>query len=165
MKTIIHDLDKNMIKKISFKSNDVLIDASKCINSCIGCFSCWIKHPTKCMYKDEYSNITNSLQKSDELVIITKNWCGSYNDRVKRVLERCIGYVHPYFTIREGRIHHQSRYQEKIKFTVYVYGNITDNEKKTFKELVKANSINLNASHYQVIFVENVKELKNVYID
>ena len=163
MKTIIHDLDDKAVIKMKFDSKDKVFNSNKCLKSCIGCFSCWIKHPTHCIYKDSFSHIPESIKDSDELVLISQNHYGTYSDTVKRVLERCIGYVHPFFTIREGKIHHQSRYMKRIKFTVYIYGDITTQEKETFNDLVKANSINLNSKEYEVIFLKNIKELKNVY--
>lgn len=159
MKTIIHDLEFLDKELFSIYDNDAIINANECKNSCIGCFSCWIKHPKKCIYKDEYSNITESLKNSDELIIISKCRYGCYSESVKRVLERCIGYVLPYFTIRNKHIHHASRYKNKLKLTTYFYGDITDDDKVCLNNLVKANSINLNASDYEV------KEIDNVYTD
>ena len=103
--------------------------------------------------------IIHDLEFLDELIIISKNRYGCYSESVKRVLERCIGYVLPYFTIRNKHIHHASRYKNKLKLTTYFYGDITDDDKVCLNNLVKANSINLNASDYEV------KEIDNVYTD
>lgn len=159
MKTIIHDLDFLDKELFNISDTDKVINTNDCKNSCIGCFSCWIKHPKICIYKDEYSNITESLKKSDELIIISKNRYGCYSENVKRVLERCIGYVLPYFTIRNKHIHHASRYNNQLKLTAYFYGNITDDDKVCLNNLVKSNSINLNAITFEV------KEINNVYTD
>ena len=72
MRTIIHDLTKNDIKSIEFNKDDKILSSINCKNNCIGCFSCWIKHPKNCIFNDEFSNITDSLKSSDELVIISK---------------------------------------------------------------------------------------------
>ena len=154
MKTIIHDL-----KKIKVNKDDRVLNANKCINSCIGCFSCWIKHPKDCIYNDEYSTIVESLKNSDELIIISKSRYGSYSSEVKRVLERCIGYVLPYFTIRNNEIHHKERYNNRIKVKAYFYGNITSKERINLEKLVKANSVNINAKDYEVYFFKNKEEL------
>ena len=164
MKTIIHDLEFLDKELFDISDNDVVINASECKNSCIGCFSCWVKHPKVCIYKDKYSNITEALKNSDELILISKNRFGCYSKSVKRVLERCIGYVLPYFTIRDKHIHHASRYDKKLKLTTYFYGDITDNDYKCLDSLVKANSINLNANSYEVKRLED-KVINNVYSD
>lgn len=160
MRTIIHDLNDKDINKFKFNYDDKLISAVNCNNGCIGCFSCWIKTPRECAFKDNYSKMTEFLKDSDELIIISKCRYGCYSNQTKRVLERCIGYVLPYFTIREGRIHHKSRYNKKIKLKAYFYGNIKKIEKESLYDLVKANSINLNASSFEVNCVDNLRELK-----
>lgn len=155
MKTIITDKD-DINDIISIDENDKVIYANECKNSCIGCFSCWIKHPKKCIYKDNYSDIVEYLKVSDELVIISKNRYGCYSETVKRVFERCIGYVLPYFTIRDKHIHHASRYKKRIKLTTYFYGDINDDDIACLNNLVKANSINMNAKSYEVKVIDNV---------
>ena len=160
MRTIIHDLSKKEIKNINFNENDKIISALDCSKGCIGCFSCWIKHPKKCAIKDNFYNLVEFIKSSDELILISKCRYGCYSSSVKRVLERCIGYVLPYFTIRNKEIHHKSRYNNKIKLSTYFYGNILDEDKKCIDSLVKANSINLNAFDYEINYVSNTKELK-----
>ena len=155
MKTIITDKD-DINDIISIDENDKVIYANECKNSCIDCFSCWIKHPKKCIYKDNYSDIVEYLKVSDELVIISKNRYGCYSETVKRVFERCIGYVLPYFTIRDKHIHHASRYKKRIKLTTYFYGDINDDDIACLNNLVKANSINMNAKSYEVKVIDNV---------
>ena len=165
MRTIIHDLSTKELNKIQFNKDDKVISSLDCTKNCIGCFSCWIKHPKKCAIKDEFSNIVEFIKDSDELILISKCRFGCYSSEVKRVLERCIGYVLPHFTIRNNEIHHQSRYNKRLKLCTYFYGNISDLDKKCVDKLVKANSINLNASEYEVNYVDNLKEIKNVHID
>lgn len=158
MRIILHDLDKI---DNCFNENDILINTNESINKCVGCFSCWIKTPKKCIHKDSY-DIVDKLKDADELVIISKCRYGCYSANIKRYLERTIGYVLPYFTLREGFIHHISRYSKKLKFSVYIYGDITNDDKKCIEDLVKANGINLNVDDYKVKYL---KELENVYIN
>ena len=159
MRTIIHDGNDSELKYFSFEVNDTVIASLECKKSCIGCFSCWTRHPKKCSINDDFSNIVDSLKKSDEFIIISKSRYGCYSAPVKRVLERCIGYVLPYFTIRNNEIHHESRYNKRLKFYVYFYGDIDDSDKAILNDLVKANSINLNAKEYEVIYLNGVREI------
>lgn len=159
MRTIIHDLNDNELKNFNFDVNDSVISSLECTKNCIGCFSCWTRHPKKCVINDKFSNIVDSLNGSDEFIIISKSRYGCYSAHVKRVLERCIGYVLPYFTIRNNEIHHESRYDKQLKFSVYFYGDINDCDKEILNNLVKANSINLNAKEYKVTYLDDVKEI------
>lgn len=159
MRTIIHDLNEFEISKLKFNEDDKIISSLECSKNCIGCFSCWIRHPKKCVLKDEYNNISEYLKYSSELIIISKSRYGCYSSNTKRVLERCIGYVLPYFTIRNNEIHHESRYDKKLKFRTYFYGDISDEDKKSLEKLVKANCINLNGSSYEINYINDIKEI------
>ena len=162
MRTIIHDLNNKEINdsKIEFSKEDKVISSLECTRNCIGCFSCWIKHPRKCVINDEFSNLVEHLKETDELIIISKSRYGCYSASSKRVLERCIGYVLPYFTIRNKEIHHKSRYDKKLKFTTIFYGNITEPEKNIISKLALANSINLNAKEHEIHCIKNIEEIK-----
>jgi len=104
--------------------------------------------------------MTEILKETNELIIISKNRYGCYSTPVKKVLERSIGYVLPYFTIRNNEIHHKSRYKNKLKLSVYFYGNINDDNKDTIEKLVKANSVNLNTKEYKIRYLKNIKEIE-----
>ena len=164
MRTILHDLNNDEINKFNFKDDDMVINAWECVNSCIGCFSCWIKTPTKCALKDNFSNMVDYLKKSSEFIIISKNRYGCYSEQIKRVLERCIGYVLPYFTIRNKEIHHKLRYNINLNFITCFYGDINKNDEVCLNKLVKANSINLGVNNYKVI-CKDIEEIKNVYFN
>ena len=155
MRTIIHDLNE-----IKFSVDDKILSSVNCKNNCIGCFSCWIKHPKKCIFNDDFSNITDYLKESDELVIISKCRYGCYSGEIKKVLERCIGYVLPHFTIRNNEIHHQSRYDKKLKLSTYFYGDVTEDDKESIETLVRANAINLNAKEYTINYIKDIKEIE-----
>ena len=54
-------------------------------------------------------------------------------------------------------MHHTVRYKKKFYFDVYFYGeNISDEEKKIAKNMVKANCINLNVDNFNVSFLETI---------
>lgn len=156
MRTIIHDL-KDI--EINFNEEDKIISSIGCNKNCIGCFSCWVKQPKECVLKDEYRNIANYIKDSDEFVIFSKCRYGCYSGEVKKVLERCIGYVLPYFEVRNNEIHHKPRYDSKLKFSVYFYGDVSEEDRKCLEKLVKANAINLNVSSYSIKYIENFEEL------
>lgn len=160
MRTIIHDLNEEELKDLEFSDDDFIVDSRWCLKSCVGCFSCWTKHPKYCVMNDDYSNIVDNISKSKELVIISKSRYGCYSYSVKRVLERCIGFVLPYFEMREGMIHHKSRFNDNLKLCTYFYGTQDENDKKCVHNLVKANAINLNVNKIFIKYVDNLKEIK-----
>ena len=167
MKTLIHDLSEEEFKSIftSIAKDITIISNNNKINKCIGCFGCWIKTPATCVIKDEYKDMGGIISQSEELIIISKCTYGGYSPFVKNVLDRSISYIHPYFTIREGKMHHKSRYKEKIKLNVFFYSDdVTSNEKETATKLVAAHGVNFNASSNQVHFYNTAEEIRGKII-
>ena len=165
MKLLIHDMDKDQFETIFPNLNEdiTVISNNNSIRSCIGCFGCWIKTPGECVIQDDYKNMGEMIAGSDELIIMSKCFYGSYSPFIKNVLDRSISYVHPFFVIRNGEIHHKSRYKNEIDFKVYFYSeDITEEEMEVAKELVIANGINLNTHSPSTLFVKEPLELRGI---
>jgi multimeric flavodoxin WrbA len=162
MKLIIHDLPEEQAKAVIPQGEDIRVIAPKeKIGNCIGCFGCWVKTPGKCVIKDDYSLTGALVGQSEELIILSRCSYGGFSPFVKNVLDRSISYVHPYFVIRHGEMHHRRRYQNSLSLRVFFYGNdIKEREKKTAKSLVAANALNFDCGSYQVEFIEDVKEVE-----
>ncbi|BCJ94074.1 hypothetical protein acsn021_16430 [Anaerocolumna cellulosilytica] len=164
MRMIIHDLDGTVLNKISKSAGeDIVITDDGSLHPCIGCFGCWIKTPAVCVIRDKYQNMGELISKCEEVIIISKCCYGGYSPVVKNVLDRSISYIHPYFRIVNKEMHHKQRYQRSFQLRVIFYGeDMTDNEKKTAKYLVRANSLNLSCQVKEVLFCKNPLELEVV---
>lgn len=158
----IYDLPTELMKKHAASNQAVLVNANLINQYCIGCFGCWLKNPGTCVIKDDFQDMGKKLSEVDELVIISKATFGSYSSAVKNVLDRSISYVLPFFEIRNGEMHHGERYHNDLKITAVFYGNMTEAEKNTSKNLVKANAVNLNATLGEVCFVEKMEDVLEV---
>ena len=166
MNLIIHDLSKEQWEALAFplKEETKIIDNSGKIKKCMGCFGCWLKTPGRCVIPDEYQRMGELAAKAEELTIISKCSFGSYSPFVKNVLDRSISYVLPFFEIREGEMHHRKRYDNQFLMRVIFYGSdITEEEKETAKELVKANAVNLHGKVKEVLFVESAEKIGEVF--
>ena len=166
MNLIIHDLSKEQWEALAFplKEETKIIDNSGKIKKCMGCFGCWLKTPGRCVIPDEYQRMGELAAKAEELTIISKCSFGSYSSFVKNVLDRSISYVLPFFEIREGEMHHRKRYDNQLVVGVIFYGSdITEEEKETAKELVKANAVNLHGKVKEVLFVESAEKIGEVF--
>ena len=166
MNLIIHDLSKEQWEALAFplKEETKIIDNSGKIKKCMGCFGCWLKTPGRCVIPDEYQRMGELAAKAEELTIISKCSFGSYSSFVKNVLDRSISYVLPFFEIREGEMHHRKRYDNQFLMRVIFYGSdITEEEKETAKELVKANAVNLHGKVKAVLFVESAAQIGEVF--
>lgn len=162
MRIIIHDLSPeewNTLPVTSI-SDDLIVSDQGDFNTCIGCFGCWLKTPGLCIIKDGYHGLPAFLGLADELIILSRNFYGSYSPFVKTVIDRCIGYMLPYFRKTQGEMHHKPRYLEQLKLQVIFYGeNQSDEEMATARDFVKRESINLNAKKATVYFVTTLAEV------
>lgn len=135
------------------------------IRHCIGCFGCWVKTPGKCVLHDGYEGTGSDMGKCTELILISRCYYGSVSPFVKMVQDRAISYIHADFVIRKGKMHHKRRYKNIIRLSAYLYGeNITDIEKETAKELLKANADNYDGLVKEVSFYKSVEELEGVIL-
>ncbi|MEN6621686.1 MAG: flavodoxin family protein [Smithella sp.] len=165
MKLLIHDLEEEEFRLLfpNNTNNLKIISDDHSIKNCVGCFSCWVKTPGTCVIRDNYADMGELLSKSAELIIISECFYGGFSPFVKNVLDRSISYIHPYFEIRNGEMHHRRRYDHFFDLKVWFYGaNITDQEKQTAEKLIRANAINLECSSQKVTFVENLAEIREV---
>lgn len=162
MRLLIHDLKTDDFQKLfpNLSSDTMVISDNGTIHHCIGCFGCWIKTPAACVIRDEYGDMGEHLSKCSEVIVISKCCYGGFSPFVKNVLDRSISYIHPYFVIRNGEMHHRRRYDNRIDFKVWFYGEITEREKATAKRLVKANAVNLDCNVSKVTFIGSIKEME-----
>ena len=163
MKLLIYDFDSKDFQKIFPDLPDEIITISDdgMIHHCIGCFGCWVKTPAACVIRDKYGDMGEYLSKCKELIIISKCCYGGFSPFVKNVLDRSISYLHPYFVLRNGEMHHRRRYKNHIDMQVWFYGeNITEKEKQTAEKLVKANSINIDCDVCKVSFIHSIVEME-----
>ncbi|KEZ85852.1 flavoprotein [Clostridium sulfidigenes] len=164
MKLLIHDLESKDFKKIFPNQLDdtMVISDDGTIHHCIGCFGCWIKTPAACVIRDKYGDMGEYWSKCQEVILISKCCYGGFSPFVKNVLDRSISYIHPYFVIRNGEMHHRRRYKNRMDMRVWFYGeNITKKEKQTSEKLVKANSINLDCHVSSISFVNSIEKMED----
>ena len=161
---IIYDVPTEFIERFTNPNEDILVNANQIDRYCIGCFSCWLKTPGTCVIKDGFENMGKRLSEVSEFILISKATFGSYSSAVKNVLDRSISYVLPFFEIRNGEMHHGERYFNDLKISAVFYGNMTDAEKKTAENLVKANAVNLNAKLGKVHFVNAMEAVEEVLV-
>ena len=97
---------------------------------------------------------------SNVISISKKIKSNTERNRLKKIIERSISFVEPFFTIRNGEIHHKVRIDKKINFKVYFYGeNITEEDKKIATRFVEANMNNLNTNYPEIYFYNDYKEI------
>jgi len=79
------------------------------INPCLGCFSCWLKTPGRCVQKDDVANLLSKFGKVDIAVMATPVYVDGMAGSMKNFLDRLIPMVEPFIELRDGHCRHPAR--------------------------------------------------------
>lgn len=160
MKLIVHDLTAQQESELGLRGPDVHIVADDgTIHPCIGCFGCWVKTPGQCVIRDSYGDMGALLGHCDEYIVISRCCYGGFSSFVKNVMDRSISYMHPDFRIRGGEMHHRHRYDNRLVYRVFFYGDdLSDEEKATAEALVRANVLNFDGTLATLRFADRLEE-------
>ncbi|MBE6024313.1 MAG: flavodoxin family protein [Cellulosilyticum sp.] len=146
-------------------SNYSLIEIIKDqIKPCIGCFGCWLKNPGHCILNEDLiSQTTPSFAQSDYIVLVSPIYYGCYSATMKRVIDRSIPNLLPFFRKYKNEIHHEIRYKKLANQIILAYGeDLSPNEKDTFTKLTKANATNFGIPDPIVYFCSQVEEIPSI---
>ena len=116
---------------------------------CLGCFGCWVKTPGMCVEDDAGRQIAKAFIQSDAAVCFTPVTFGGYSPELKRILERFIQLIAPYFLIEHGEVHHPPRYARRPRLMmVGVQRQPNSYEAHLFKTLAGRTAINFHPPSY-----------------
>ena len=122
------------------------------ITPCQGCFECWVKTPGTCKTDDYGRELVNKLVQNDLIIHYTPITFGGYSYQLKKLMDRFIPVLLPFFQKIDGEIHHKFRYESRPSIIVIGYLNKPNKaQEKTFRKLVKRNSLNMGAPLHEVI--------------
>ncbi len=160
MKLIMSD---RSIGNVRLTASDVIyVDlSSKKIANCVGCFGCWTKTPGKCVIRDDATEIYPYIAKSNKVLYVSRIKYVGYDSIMKTMLERSIPVQQAFIRIYNGETHHVQRDVQLKDATIIAYGDISDEEKDIFKDMVARNANNVNFENYRIVFVsEDMVEQK-----
>lgn len=162
---IISDLLKEENSKLikNIKNYKVYSPDTAEIKKCMGCFNCWVKTPGCCIIDDLSKEINRDAINSNNLIVITKITYGGYSPYVKKIFERMLPNILPYFKVENNETHHAPRYNRYPNLTIIGYGDdLLDQEKVLFNNLVKANAINMQNPSYKSIIIADKNEISQM---
>lgn len=81
------------------------------IRFCTGCWSCWWATPGECVFKDESHTVCKEYINSDFVLFSSPMIMGFVSALTKKIQDKLIPLIHPYFEIVQGEIHHLKRYK------------------------------------------------------
>jgi multimeric flavodoxin WrbA len=80
------------------------------IRYCIGCFGCWVKTPGQCFAQDSSSRVLSAMLHSEFTVWASPLVLGYPSATLKRLMDKSIPLIHPYFVVDHNEAHHRARY-------------------------------------------------------
>lgn len=138
-----YDILLQELKKVGWKSDSYFL-YEKEIESCKGCFGCWIKTPGLCVTNDGTELLLKNIINSDILILLTNVVFGGYSSQLKKVLDRLLPLINPFFEMKDKQTIHSMRYRKYPSIAgigVMTYPN--EEGEQIFRELVKRNSVHL----------------------
>lgn len=118
---------------------------------CQGCFECWTTTPGKCKINDAGRDLSRDFTLSDVVVLITPVQFGTYSSETKKMLDRLLGTLLPFFHRVDGEVHHFPRYTYPPALGVLAVADGVDaDSEKTVRVLAMRNAINLAAPIHTV---------------
>lgn len=116
------------------------------ITYCRGCFACWIKTPGLCKFNDNGGQIAEAYIKSDLVIFFTPITFGGYSSELKKVLDRIICLIAPYFITINGETHHQQRYEKyPMLMGIGVLSQPESSSEQIFNTLISRNALNFHS--------------------
>ena len=115
------------------------------IKPCRGCFSCWVKNPGICVIKDDGQEpILRAWAEADLIALLTPITFGGYAPELKKVMDRIIPILLPFFMKIRGETHHPQRYPRRRRLLAVGTQKQDDAESRNvFRRLVQRNALNM----------------------
>lgn len=102
--------------------SEFLLDLSEtAVKDCIGCWSCWVKTPGRCVHKD-LDEFYRAYISADKAVFFTKLSKGFVSGNLKSLFDRMIPLYLPFISYETGESMHLPRYEKYPDIEVYYEG-------------------------------------------
>lgn len=135
------------------------------INNCIGCYTCWLKTPGICVFRDDMTAVIKEYINADVALQASPVVMGFVTYLLKRANERLLPLVHPYLRLAGDRFQHPHRYARNPSLGLLLWNNNKpDNGSlKIIDEIFRSNKVR---RHLFTRFMDNnVKEIADAVND
>jgi multimeric flavodoxin WrbA len=113
---------------------------------CRACLGCWTLTPGVCTTDDAARGVARDMVGADLLVLLTPVTFGGYSSTLKKVLDRSIGNISPFFTTIMGETHHPARYDNVARVVTVGVQPVRDHAAQVvFRTLAARNAVNFHA--------------------
>ena len=162
MKLVIHDLTdaefRSLVPERPTEWHTVSRTPSS--HSCIGCLDCWFHPEGECPIRDNLCEIAELASEADEIIVLSRCVYGSVSPFVKAVFDRLITSLRPQMELKGNETHFRARVECPPVLTVHLYGDVSEEEKKTAKDFLNTLRKFLNIPEYAVFFYPTLEEFR-----
>lgn len=122
------------------------------ITSCIGCWSCWVKTPGRCVMKDQMAESYTDYINSDTVILLMDTAQGFINHQAKAFMDRTIPHYHPYIEIVDGECHHLARYKSYPDMVFYFdTEGLTKEEEQVIEDYLYRTAYHFQSKAYRFV--------------
>lgn len=115
-------------------SSDFQLDLSQTtVKDCLGCWSCWVKTPGRCVHKD-LDAFYKAYLRADKVIFFLKLSKGFVSGNLKSLFDRMIPLYLPFISYETGESMHLPRYEKYPDIEVYYEGTFPDAEEQAVFE-------------------------------
>ncbi|MDA8082103.1 MAG: NAD(P)H-dependent oxidoreductase [Nitrospiraceae bacterium] len=165
---ILEDLDGTEIPgavEESFRQagwqTETLRPASMKISPCSGCFHCWVRTPGICIIPDEGRSVAEACMGADVVALITPVTFGGYSPAIKKMMDRLIPILSPFFMKISGELHHKPRYEKyPALIGIGLLEQKDDVEAALFSQIIGRNALNVHAPWHGAFVLSGGQEYK-----
>lgn len=122
------------------------------IQPCRSCGSCGFRSPGQCVIPDDMQAVLKAFAAAQVIVFLTPIRFGGYSFDLKKAVDRLLPVGLPYYVVKGGRMLHPMRYGQKLLIAVGLSTDGCQSAESNFKNLVKANGINLLSKSRSFVF-------------
>lgn len=103
------------------------------VKDCVGCFSCWLKTPGRCIRKD-LDEFYEAYLAADKVIILSRVTKGFISGNLKTLFDRLIPLYLPYITYKTGESMHLPRYEKYPDIEFHYQGVFSSAEEQKIYE-------------------------------
>lgn len=144
--------------KKSMKDIEIIYTEDMNIKGCIGCNSCWLITPGKCIVKDDYEKLLIKYVQADKVIFITESKLGFISYKLKNIIDRILPLLTMNLKFKNGQMRHYLRYNKKYKMGLLYKG---EGNQEFLDKWFKRVMLNIDGISLGVYNINNKEEIQN----
>lgn len=139
------------IQKLFDEPLKIIILGDKSVSACVGCWTCWLKTPGRCVMQDQMAESYPDYINSDTVILLMDTAQGFINHQAKAFFDRLIPHYNPYIEIVDGECHHVARYKKYLDMVFYFdKTGLTNQEEQVIEDYLYRTAYHFQSKAYRI---------------